>query len=47
MATGKVFGTDLQTLVVQQNVEVPKLVTHIIEFLTSKEGLCHIYLLRS
>lgn len=42
MATGKVFGADLQALVEHQNVEVPRLVTHIIEYLTTKEGLCHI-----
>lgn len=36
---GKVFGVDLQALLQQQNVEVPRLVTHIVEFLTSREGL--------
>jgi len=36
---GKIFGIDLQTLVQQQNVEVPKLVTHILEFLLNREGL--------
>lgn len=37
--TGKVFGIDLETIVKQQGVEVPKLVTHIVEYLTIREGL--------
>ena len=36
---GKVFGIDLQTLVQQQKVDVPTLVTHVVEFLISREGL--------
>lgn len=35
----KVFGVDLETLVKQQQAEVPKLVTHVLEFLKAKKGM--------
>lgn len=36
--TGKVFGVDLDTLVKQQQVEIPKLVTHALEYLRAKKA---------
>jgi hypothetical protein len=35
---GKVFGIELEVLVKQQGVEVPRLVTHIVEYLTTREA---------
>jgi hypothetical protein len=35
---GKVFGVDLETLVAQQKVDVPKIVIHVLDYLHSKKG---------
>jgi len=36
--SGKVFGVDLESLVHRQQAEIPKLVSHIFEFLKEKKA---------
>lgn len=42
---GKVFGVDLAELCKQQGVKIPKFVTHALEFLRARKGMCHVLLL--
>lgn len=38
MATGKVFGVDLELLVTQQKADIPKIVSHTLEYLHNCKG---------